>query len=100
MTEIPKLIGPPPPHVIETEVRGDISLYDAQHERVLVLNGTASDVWRLCDGDQTFDQIVALLARAYGVEGISDSRRRGANHQATGGRRVSRRAMKIRRKPG
>ena len=71
MTEIPKLIGPPPPHVIETEVRGDISLYDAQHERVLVLNGTASDVWRLCDGDQTFDQIVALLARAYGVEGIS-----------------------------
>ena len=69
MTQIPKLIGPPPPHVIETEVRGDISLYDAQHERVLVLNGTASDVWRLCDGDQTFDQIVSLLARAYGVDG-------------------------------
>jgi hypothetical protein len=69
MTQIPKPIGPPPPHVIETEVRGDISLYDAQHERVLVLNGTASDVWRLCDGDQTFDQIVSLLARAYGVDG-------------------------------
>ena len=69
MTQIPKLIGPPPPHVIETEVRGDISLYDAQNERVLVLNGTASDVWRLCDGDQTFDQIVSLLARAYGVDG-------------------------------
>ena len=69
MTQIPKLIGPPPPHVIETEVRGDISLYDAQNERVLVLNGTASDVWRLCDGDQPFDQIVSLLARAYGVDG-------------------------------
>jgi hypothetical protein len=69
MTQIPKLMGPPPPYVIETEVRGDISLYDAQHERVLVLNGTASDVWRLCDGEQTFEQIVSLLARAYGVEG-------------------------------
>ena len=68
MTEIPKLIGPPPPHVIETEVRGDISLYDAQREQVLVLNATASDVWRLCDGEQTFDQIVALLAGAYGIE--------------------------------
>jgi hypothetical protein len=64
----PGTIGPPPPHVIETEIRGDISLYDAQNERVLVLNGTASDVWRLCDGDQTFSEIVSLLAQAYRVQ--------------------------------
>lgn len=64
---IPRLVGPPPPEVIETEVRGDISLYDAKREKVLVLNETASDVWRLCDGEQTFDQIVHLLARAYSV---------------------------------
>lgn len=63
----PGTIGPPPPHIIETEVRGDISLYDAQNERVLVLNGTASDVWRLCDGEQTADEIVNLLSRAYRV---------------------------------
>jgi hypothetical protein len=63
----PGVIGPPPPHIIETEVRGDISLYDAQNERVLVLNGTASDVWRLCDGEQTADDIVQLLAKAYKV---------------------------------
>jgi NRPS condensation-like uncharacterized protein len=25
-------------------------------------------VWRLCDGSETLDQIVKLLARAYGVE--------------------------------
>ena len=64
-----KLIGPPPPHLIETEIKGDISLYDAQREKVLVLNGTASDVWRLCDGEQTLDEIVALLAGGYGIEG-------------------------------
>jgi hypothetical protein len=64
----PGVIGPPPPHIIETEVRGDISLYDAQNERVLVLNGTASDVWRLCDGEQTADDIVQLLAKAYRVQ--------------------------------
>ena len=64
---IRRTIGPPPLHVIETEIRGDISLYDAQNERVLVLNGTASDVWRLCDGEQTADDIVQLLAKAYKV---------------------------------
>lgn len=61
----PNVIGPPPPTVIETEIQGDISLYDASTERVLVLNGTASDVWRLCDGEQTLDQIVHLLSHAY-----------------------------------
>lgn len=69
MDQVFKLIGPPPPHLIETEIKGDISLYDAQREKVLVLNGTASDVWRLCDGEQTLDEIVALLARGYGIEG-------------------------------
>jgi hypothetical protein len=32
---------------------------------VVVLNATASDVWRLCDGEQTLDEIVDLLASAY-----------------------------------
>ncbi len=64
MTDV---VGPPAEHVLETEVAGDISLYDAQTEKVLVLNGTASDIWRLCDGEQTVDQIVSLLAQAYGV---------------------------------
>lgn len=34
----------------------------------MVLNATASDVWRLCDGEQTLDQIVELLASAYRTE--------------------------------
>lgn len=33
-----------------------------------MLNGTASDVWRLADGDHTADELVSILARAYDVE--------------------------------
>ena len=63
-----RLIGPPPPHVIETDVKGDLSLYDPGQEKVLVLNGTATDVWLLCDGEQTGGQIVDLIAAAHGQE--------------------------------
>lgn len=60
-----QIIGPPPDHVIESEVDGDISLYDAKNERVIVLNPTASDVWRLADGEMTVDQITEALGKAY-----------------------------------
>ncbi|NND03064.1 MAG: PqqD family protein [Acidimicrobiia bacterium] len=60
-----QVIGPPLPQVIETDVKGEVSLYDPKTERVLVLNGPATDVWLLCDGDQTLDRIVELLAIAY-----------------------------------
>lgn len=58
-------VGPPPPHVIETEVAGDVSLYDARREYVLVLNRTASDIWLLCDGDFTPAEITDRLASSY-----------------------------------
>lgn len=58
-------VGPPADHLIETEVGGDISLYDPTSERVVVLNATASDIWRLCDGEQTLDEIIELIAKAY-----------------------------------
>ena len=54
--------------VIETELDGDISIYDPTRESVTVLNSTASDIWRLADGEHTVDQIVDLLAGAYQVE--------------------------------
>lgn len=67
-------IGPPPANIIETEVKGDISLFDAERNEVVVLNATASDIWRLCDGEQSVDEIVSLIARAYDQpeEGIRD----------------------------
>lgn len=67
MEREPAVVGPPAPHVVESEVDGHISLYDAEGQEVLVLNETASDVWRLSDGEHTLDEIVSLLAQAYAV---------------------------------
>lgn len=55
------------PHILETEVDGEISLYDPANENVTILNGTASDVWLLCDGQYSAEEIVNLLASSYGV---------------------------------
>jgi len=58
-------VGPPASQVIETDVGGDLGLYDAHQERVLILNRTASDVWLLCDGHHTPEEIVGILAGVY-----------------------------------
>jgi hypothetical protein len=63
-----KRVGPPKVHVVETEVGDEISLYDPETDQVMVLNTTASDIWRLSDGEHTTTEIVALLANAYQVE--------------------------------
>lgn len=62
-----KRIGPPVPQILETEVDGEISLYDPENENVTILNDTASDVWLLCDGEHSAEEIVNLLASSYGV---------------------------------
>jgi hypothetical protein len=64
-------VGPPRPTVQALELDGDISLYDSATSRALMLNGTASDVWRLLDGEHTLDEIVELLATAYQVSSMS-----------------------------
>ena len=61
-------IGPPPLNIIETEVKGDLSLYDPRQEKVLVLNGTATDVWLLCDGNHTAAEILGLIASVHGQD--------------------------------
>jgi 2-keto-3-deoxy-L-rhamnonate aldolase RhmA len=62
-------VGPPRPSVRALELDGDISLYDSATSQALVLNTTASDVWRLLDGEHTLDEVVELLATAYAVDG-------------------------------
>ncbi len=68
------VVGPANSHVLETEVGDDISLYDPTKEQVSVLNGTASDIWRLADGTRTVEEITALIAASYEVppEAIAD----------------------------
>jgi len=61
-------LGPPRRTVRALELDGDISLYDAASRRAVVLNSTASDVWRLLDGEHGLDDVVRLLAAAYGTE--------------------------------
>jgi hypothetical protein len=68
MTDAQKKIGPPLAHILETEIDDEISLYDPLTEQVVVLNNTASDVWRLSDGEADLGEIARLLAAAYGVE--------------------------------
>jgi hypothetical protein len=64
-------VGPPRSTVQALERDGDISLYDSATSQALVLNTTASDVWRLLDGEHTVDEIVKLLATAYSVDSAS-----------------------------
>ena len=63
-------VGPAKDHIIETEIEGEISLYDPSTEQVMVLNKTASDIWLLSDGEHTLQEMTDLLANAYGVESV------------------------------
>jgi hypothetical protein len=56
------------PRVLETEMGDDISLYDPIEERVTVLNTTASDIWRLLDGETPVSEVTRLLAAAYELD--------------------------------
>ena len=61
-------VGPPNDRIVETDIAGDLSLYDPSTEQVMVLNTTASDVWLLSDGEHTLPEMVELLAQAYRVK--------------------------------
>lgn len=60
-------VGPAAPQILETDVGAEISLYNPSNESVTILNGTASDVWLLCDGEHTAEEIKSLLAASYGT---------------------------------
>jgi hypothetical protein len=62
------VVGPAVPHVLEAETDEDISIYNPRTEQVIVLNSTASDIWRLADGTLTLSEITARLASSYQVE--------------------------------
>ena len=60
-------VGPALSHILESEIGDEISLYDPTTEQVTILNGPASDIWRLADGEHTMTEIIELLATAYEV---------------------------------
>ena len=61
-------VGPPGGHVRVEDVDGDLVLFDTERSQMYELNPTAGDVWRLCTGEYSEEEIVRLLASAYGVD--------------------------------
>ena len=51
--------------MVSVDLDGLISAYSPLKDEVVFLNATASDVWRLADGEHTVDEVAALLAAAY-----------------------------------
>lgn len=58
----------PDPAVREMEIDGEVTLYHGRTQTALVLNGTASDVWRLVDGTRTPERVAELLASVYNAD--------------------------------
>jgi hypothetical protein len=54
--------------VLVTDLDGEVTVYDPDDDLVYPLNSTASDIWRLMDGDHCLDEIVELIAAAYVVD--------------------------------
>ena len=61
-------VGPPTDEVVETEIDGSVALFHPESGQALVLNATASDIWRLSDGELSLDGLIATLATAYGLD--------------------------------
>ncbi len=59
-------VGPPVDGVTEVDLDGRICLYAPGEDQMLFLNDTASDVWRLANGELTLEELVDLLAVSYG----------------------------------
>lgn len=47
----------------------EILLYHPARDEATVLNQTAAEVWRLCDGGSRLDEITTRLGARHGVEG-------------------------------
>lgn len=60
-------LGPVAPQVREREVEDDLVLYDPASRQAVFLNGPASDVWRLLDGELDLAGVIDTLADAYDV---------------------------------
>ena len=47
------------------ELEGEAVVYDRAGKRATYLNDTATIIWKLCDGNRTVPEIVAILAQEY-----------------------------------
>ena len=51
---------------VTIQILGDeVMIYDAQRENVHVLNKTAKNIWALCDGRHTIEEMAEALFKEY-----------------------------------
>ncbi|SEF17199.1 PqqD family protein [Jiangella alba] len=89
------MTAPPPlsrAHAVrELDVDGAVTLFHEPTQTALVLNETASDVWRLLDGRRTVADIVDELAQVYAADagtirsGVHAALRQLADHHVLDG---------------
>jgi len=56
------------PSMAPVPVDDGLAVYDDVGQVIIMLNSSASAVWRCCDGHASFEQIVADLARCHSVD--------------------------------
>lgn len=54
--------------VFERDIEGCVALLHPDCGEVVLLNETASDIWRVTDGELSAEEVVQVLARAYDVD--------------------------------
>lgn len=50
-------------NLVVQELQNEILIYDLDKNKALSLNGTASAVWRLCDGEKSVTEISRIMSR-------------------------------------
>ncbi len=55
----------PSPAFSGTDTGDEYLFYDREQERVHVLNGTAREIYLLCDGERSMDEIVVAFGERY-----------------------------------
>jgi hypothetical protein len=63
-----ELLAPAASGLTAVEVDGCVSVFNAATQRAVMLNETASDVWRLVDGTRDAEAIVRSVAEHYGLD--------------------------------
>ncbi len=62
-------LQPPTPNkdVSLQQVGQEAILHDRRNGRAHVINASAAQIWELCDGQNTLDQVVSAFAAEYGL---------------------------------
>ena len=60
---------PAPSHTLQgTDLGDEYLFYDRQQDRVHVLNGTAREIYLLCDGTRSAEEVADVLAQRYAID--------------------------------